>query len=151
MKKICLALLCVLALSAQAEPTAQEKAVFEQQIMPAYQRGDWDTMKRLCNKMADTTKDMEVQVAMRQMAIKADVLHGTTALQRGDGKTALKYLTLAANAGDTNAMSLMGTMYMTGAGGIIPDRARGVALIQQAARLGDTGAQDHCRRLHIGW
>ena len=134
-----------------AKPTDAEKAIFEQQILPAYQRGDWDTVKKLSSRMADTTKDIECQVMMRQLAIKAVSMKGITAMQQGDGKTALRYLQEAANQGDAASLSVMGQIYITGIGGVPIDRARGIALTQQAARLGDASAQKWCRQYHVGW
>lgn len=134
-----------------AKPTDAEKAIFEQQIMPAYQRGDWDTVKKLSSRMAETTKDPECQIMMRQMAIKAVSMKGVAALQQGDGKTALRYLQEAANQGDAVSLSLIGQMYLTGMGGIPIDRARGISITQQAARLGDASAQKWCRQYHVGW
>ena len=134
-----------------AKPTDAEKAIFEQQILPAYQRGDWDTVQKLSSRMADTTKDMECQIMMRQMAIKAVSMKGITALQQGNGKTALRYLQEAANQGDAASLSVMGQIYITGIGGVPIDRARGISLTQQAARLGDASAQKWCRQYHVGW
>ena len=134
-----------------AKPTDAEKAIFEQQILPAYQRGDWDTVQKLSSRMADTTKDMECQIMMRQMAIKAVSMKGITTLQQGDGKTALRYLQEAANQGDAVSLSMMGQIYITGIGGVPIDRARGISLTQQAARLGDASAQKWCRQYHVGW
>ena len=133
------------------KPTDAEKAIFEQQILPAYQRGDWDTVQKLSSRMADTTKDMECQIMMRQMAIKAVSMKGITALQQGNGKTALRYLQEAANQGDAASLSVMGQIYITGIGGVPIDRARGISLTQQAARLGDASAQKWCRQYHVGW
>lgn len=79
----------------------------------------------------------------------AGLEEGRSALQRGNYEQAAHELTGAAEAGDPDAETLLGIMYVEGFG-VAGDTAKGVALLEKAAEQDDLDAQVFLAKLFEG-
>ena len=134
-----------------AELSAEDKAFYNEKIMPAVQRNDWAAVHRLARQLAAQTKDMQAQILMRQLELQAVTMQGIQALQQGDGEKARRFFQQAANQGNGDALNMLGQMYISGLGNTPINAQYGISLVQQAARVGCRAAQDYLRQRRIPW
>lgn len=79
-------------------------------------------------------------VAVTYQDAYASARKGAQAFQRGKYEEALKHLNPAAEAGDADAMYVLGRMYASGRG-VVKDEKMATVYFAKAAELGNAGAQ----------